>query len=188
MRPTKRRSTSGAVRLTVVVVLGIVFGVGYLYLARQDNICDAAVRVYSDETITCCSRTVNVGSLDTADFNSAASYQDACWISFASRFGMTSADRQGIKTKRYNCHAYCFYGTDKWLNDATPYFRSTGSGCWRVTSDGSVHHGQTTPVWGSHSCKSAGPYKGKCGESFLCLHNERVYTVIPTTRYSDMGS
>ena len=88
-------------------------------------------------------------------------------------------DKLGPKTKTYNCHSYCFRHSEGWLNEPSPYY-VTGppvSGCW-VTDDSGDMLSET-----HHSCR-VNQNTGKCGQSFLCRHNERVYTAnFPTTRF-----
>jgi hypothetical protein len=130
---------------------------------------------WNNETIVCKSRTVSVGTLTSADYDQGQSAQDTAWATFKSTYGLADSDRLGNQTATYNCHSYCFRGSDKWLNSPSNYYGDT-SGCWIINSSGTVKSDST------HSCLVS-DNTGKCGEKFLCKNNQKVYNPMPTDIY-----
>ncbi len=139
---------------------------------------------YSTETVTtpCCGKTTTVGRLQSEDYSQAQTDQDLAWESWALSYGLdTVNDRTGNQTKTYNCHSYCFRGSDGWLYSPNAYFGTT-KGCWTPDSSGPVKSGTDA----AHSCMVQ-DNEGKCGNRFRCKHNEKVYaSQMPTTIYKQI--
>lgn len=126
-----------------------------------------------------------VGILSVADWSQDPDDQDDAWDDFRDTYGLSDSDRLGNATRVYNCHNYAFLGwwgagQSYWLQSwAVPPFFGGETNCWYY--DMSYGFIYSSPY---HSCYVTNT-EGKCGDAFLCTHNQYVYGAsMPTDRYN----
>jgi len=170
----KRKSSNVMIWKVIRLVIMLVVCGGFLSASF------AATYTWTNVDCGCCDRQVSVGELTSADYDQSSAAQDAAWETFKGDYeGLVDDDRLGNQTRTYNCHAYVFYGSARWLNDPTNYLdESSTSGCWSEDNNGTIKHDE------SHTCYVT-DNEGKCGSKFLCKNNQYVYGSLPTQKYSE---
>lgn len=181
----KQDGSNGIYGIIARVVAAIVVCGGILVFCGGRGMLEAVLADTSDYTWTdvdcgCCDRTVSVGEYTGTDYDQGSTAQDAAWETFKTDYpGLVDGDRCDNQTWVYNCHAYIFYGTDRWLDDPSNYLDESDTvGCWKEDDSGTIKHDS------GHSCEVT-DNKGKCGRKFLCKNNQHVYTSMPTQKYSE---
>lgn len=161
-------------RFSSYVLVCIMVGAGALAATYKDE----------TETIACKCRTITLNTLTSADYDQGEASQNAAWATFKTTYpGIVDADRVANRTYTYNCHSYCYNGSDRWLPlgaaSLEKFYDNTGAKCWKADATGTVKSKRTVP---SHSCFVA-DNEGKRGPNFACKNNQHVYASLPTDIY-----